>query len=85
MSRFDLAVKIIAEEYKEECRENDCTIRELFKAWQIDLEDMCNEFRSILNSTDLSRYVTDDCEIINDDGSIKTLKQLANAVKKYEF
>jgi hypothetical protein len=85
MSRFDMAIKIIAEEFREECEERDCTIRELFKSWQFDTDDMREEFTCILNQTELSKYVTDDCEIFDDDGSIKTLKQLASAVKKYQF
>ena len=85
MSTFDTAVKIIAEEYREECAEHDCTIRELFKCWQFDFDDMREEFTYILNQTELCEYVTDDCEIFDDDGSIKTLKQLVSAVKKYQF
>lgn len=84
MTRFEEAVKIIAEEYREDCKEHDCTIRELFKAWQFDTEDMKEEFCSILNEKFDGEF-TDDCEIVDDDGKFKTLRQLAKAVRDYQF
>ena len=85
MTRFEKMVEIVANEYKEECFEKECTIRELFKWWQFDKEDMIDEFCSILNDTEYAEFVTDECEIINDDDTIKTFRQFSMAVKKYEF
>ena len=85
MTRFEKMVEIVANEYKEECLEKECTIKELFKWWQFDKEDMIDEFCSILNDTEYAEFVTDECEIINDDDTIKTFRQFSMAVKKYEF
>lgn len=85
MSRFDTMVKIVADEYKADCEELDCTIKELFKCWQFDKDDMIGEFCDILNATEYSSYVTDECEIFDEDGSIKTFRQFSTAVKNYQF
>lgn len=85
MTRFKKMVEIVANEYKEECIERDCDISELFRSWQLDKEDMIDEFCSILNDTNYAQFVTDECEIIDDDGTIKTFRQFSMAVKKYEF
>lgn len=85
MTRFEKMVEIVANEYKEECLERDCDIRELFRSWQLDKEDMINEFCYILNDTEYAKFVTDECEIIDDDDNIKTFRQFSMAVKKYEF
>ena len=71
MTKFEKAVKLIAEEYKEDCVQDDCTIKELFKAWQFDNEDAKAEFWSILNE--------------KFDGEFKTFRQLMKAVKNYQF
>lgn len=85
MTRFEKMVEIVANEYKEDCLERECTIRELFKCWQFDKEDMIEEFCSILNDTEYAEFVTDECEIFDDDETIKTFRQFSMAVKKYEF
>ena len=85
MTRFEKMVEIVANEYKEECLEKECTIKELFKWWQFDKEDMIDEFCSILNDTEYAEFVTDECEIIDEDDTIKTFRQFSMAVKKYEF
>lgn len=85
MTKFEEAVKIIAEDYREECEEHEWTIREAFKCWQCDTEDLQAEFLSILNYNKFDGYFTDDCEILDDDGNFKTLKELIKAVKKYKF
>lgn len=84
MTNFEKAVKIIAEEYREDCEEYDCTIKELFKTWQFDSEDMKEEFWSILNEKFDGEF-TDDCEIIENNGEVKTFRQLAMAVKRYKL
>ena len=84
MTTFEKAVEIIANEFKEECLEHDCTIADLFKAYQFDSEDMKEEFLSILNDLFDGQF-TDNCEIFDDDGSIKTFRQLSKAVKNYKF
>jgi hypothetical protein len=85
MTRFEKMVEIVAKSYEEDCKEYDCTIKELFKCWQFDKEDMIDEFCSILNETEYAEFVTDECEIFDDDGTIKTFRQFSMAVKKYEF
>ena len=85
MTRFDEMVKIVAESYKEDCKDYDCTIKELFKCWQFDKEDMIEEFCGILNDSEYSDYVTDECEIFDEDGVIKTFRQFSMAVKNYVF
>ena len=85
MARFEEMVKIVAESYREDCEERDCTIKELFKCWQYDKEDMIDEFCGILNDSEYADYVTDECEIFDDDDTIKTFRQFSMAVKKYEF
>ena len=85
MTRFEEMVKIVAENYREDCAEYDCTIKELFKCWGFDKEDMIDEFCGILNDSEYSDYVTDECEIFDDDGSIKTFRQFSASVKKYDF
>lgn len=85
MSRFDEMVKIVAESYKDDCAEMDCNIKDLFKCWQFDSEEMIAEFCGILNDSEYAEYVTDDCEIFDDDESIKTFRQFANAVRNYTF
>lgn len=86
MSKFEEAVKIIAEEYMVDCVINDCTIRELFKDWEMDYEDLRADFLDILNeSEEFDGYFTDDCKILDDDGKFKTFRQLAKAVRDYQF
>lgn len=85
MADFERAVKIIAESYKEDCAEHDCSIRELFKIWGCDKEDLLEEFLYILKENNFDGYYTDDCEIIENSGEVKTLTQLIGAVKKYRF
>ena len=85
MTRFEEMVKIVAESFKEDCEERDCTIKELFKCWGLDKQDMIEEFCSILNETEFHQFVTDDCEIFDDDGTIKTFRQFSMAVKNYQF
>ena len=84
MTKFEKAVSIIANEYRYDCEELDCDIAELFRCWELDSEDMKTEFLSILNEM-FDGDFTDDCEIFDDDGSIKTFRQLSMAVKKYHF
>lgn len=84
MTRFEEAVKIIAEEYREDCADYDCTIKELFRVWQLDNEDMQAEFLSILNEK-FDGDFTDDCEVIDSNGDIRTFRQLASAIRKYQF
>ena len=83
MASFEIAVQLIANEYKEECATMDCTIKELFKCWQLDNEDMLEEFWSILNEK-FDGCFTDECEIIEGD-EVKTFAQLVKAVKNYQF
>lgn len=85
MTRFEEMVKIVAEDYREDCIEMDCTIKELFKCWQYDAEDMVADFCYILNDSNYAEYVTDECEIFDDDDSIKTFRQFSTAVKNYTF
>lgn len=85
MSRFEEMVKIVAEDYREDCNEMNCTIKDLFKCWGFDKEDMVEEFRYILNDTKYANYVTDECEIFDDDDTIKTFRQFATAVKNYKI
>ena len=73
------------ESYREDCKDYDCTIKELFKCWQFDKEDMIEEFCGILNDSEYSDYVTDECEIFDEDGVIKTFRQFSMAVKNYVF
>lgn len=85
MSRFDEMVKIVAEDYREDCIEMDCTIKELFRCWQFDKEDMIEDFLFTLNESPYAEFVTDECEIFDDDESIKTFQQFAKAVRNYTF
>ena len=84
-TKFKQAVEIIAKSYESDCVEYDCTIRELFKIWQCDSSDLKEEFLYILNTERFDGEFTDDCEIIDDNGEIKTLRQLIKAVKDFEF
>ena len=85
MTRFEEMVKVVAESYREDCEEMDCTIKELFKCWGFDKEDMIDEFCGILNDSEFGLFVTDECEIFDDGDSIKTFSQFLKAVKNYEF
>lgn len=85
MSRFEEMVKIVAEDYKEDCNEMDCTIKNLFKCWGFDKEDMIEDFLYTLKDTPYANYVTDECEIFDDDDTIKTFRQFATAVKNYKL
>ena len=85
MTRFEEMVRIVAESYREDCIEMDCTIKELFRCWQYDTEDMIADFCYILNDSKYAEYVTDECEIFDDDDSIKTFRQFSTAVKNYTF
>lgn len=85
MTRFEEMVKVVAESYREDCVEYNCTIKELFKCWQFDKEDMIEEFCYILNDSDYAAYVTDECEIFDNDDTIKTFRQFSTAVKNYTF
>jgi hypothetical protein len=83
MTNFEKAVNIIIEAYQEDCKEYDCSISELFKCWGCDTEDLKEEFLSILNQNNFPENAfTDDCEILEDNNEVKTLRQLINAVKK---
>ena len=84
MTKLEKAVELIANEFKDECLEHDCTIADLFKAYQFDSEDMKEEFLLILNDSFDGEF-TDDCEIFDDDGTIKTFRQLSKAVRNYQF
>ena len=46
---------------------------------------MIDDFCGILNKTEYAEFVTDECEIFDDDDTIKTFRQFSMAVKKYEF
>lgn len=83
MTEFEKVVKIIADEYKSDCDELDCTIAELFKCWQIDNEEIKADFWSILNEKYDGDF-TDDCEIITEN-KVFSFKQLVKAVKNYQF
>ena len=37
------------------------------------------------NDTEYAAFVTDECEIIDEDDTIKTFRQFSAEVKKYEF
>lgn len=84
MTKFEEAVKLIAEEYREDCELQNCTIRDLFRCWQFDSEDMMGEFWSILNEK-FSGDFTDECEVVDDDGDLKTFGRLVTAVRNYKF
>ena len=85
MTKFEKAVKLIAEAFKDDCIEYECSLREFFKIMCFDTEDFRDEFLNILYESDFNGYFTDECEIEDDDGKFKTLRQLITAVKKYEF
>lgn len=85
MTKFEKAVELIANSFKEDCIEYECTIREIFKMMQMDSEDLKEEFLFALNDENFDGFFTEDCEIEDDDGKFKTFKQLVNAVKKYQF
>ena len=85
MTNFDEAVKLIAEEYREECEEKDCTIKELFKSWWTNAEEMKDEFNFILEDKKSCIFIDDDNEILDETGEFHTLKELYNAVKNYKF
>jgi hypothetical protein len=85
MTRFEKMVKVVAESFREDCAEMDCTLKEAIKCWGMDKEDMIEEFTYILNDTEYAEFVTDECEIIDDDDTIKTFRQFAMAVKNYKF
>ena len=84
MTRFEQATKIIAESYRKDCEFEDCSIKELFRAWQVDAEDARAEFVDILYEAGFEAF-TEDGEILEDNGTVKTLKQLIKAVKSYEL
>ena len=84
MTKFEEAVKIIANEYKEDCEELDCSIRELFKCWQYDNKDMKNDFVDILYNANFNDF-TEDGEILGEGNKVYTLRQLAKAVRDYQF
>lgn len=50
-----------------------------------DSSDMKNDILYTLNKSELSASVFDDCSIEDSDGSIKTYRQLTNAVRKQLF
>ena len=85
MTRFEKMVKVVAESFREDCVEMDCTIKEAFKCWGMDKEDMIDEFIYVLNETEYADFITDECEIIDDDDSIKTFRQFSMAIKNYKF
>ena len=86
MTRFEEAVRIIAEGFRRECEERECTIAELFKCYQMDTDDFRTEFLSILNHSDFPACdFTDECEIFDEDGTVRTLLQLIKAVRNYGF
>lgn len=84
MTNFERAVKLIVEEYREECEDCGCDIKELFRAWQMDTEDARDDFVYILSHAGFEEF-SDDGEIFDTDGSIKTLQQLIKAVRNYKF
>ncbi len=83
MTTFERAVKIIAEDYREDAKDYEVeTCRELFEIWCCDSGDLKRDFSFILKDTDIE--YTDDCEIIDGD-TVYTFRKLAMAVRRYKF
>ena len=85
MTRFEEMVKVVADSYRDDCIEMDCTIKELFKCWGFEKEDMIEEFCYILNDSEYADFITDDCEVFDEEDNIITFRQFSTAVKNYEF
>ena len=83
MTTFEKAVKVIAEDYREEAEMHECeTCGELFKVCWFETEDLKEDFLSILKETDIE--YTDDCEIV-DGYTFYSFRKLAMAVRRYKF
>ena len=86
MTRLEEAAKIIAESYREDCKEYDTTIRGFFKIMGYDTQDLKQEFWYALRHSSFKGEFTDDCEIIEDEGyTVHTFGELSRAVRKYQF
>lgn len=84
LSYFDIAVKLIADDYEDECKTQRCSLRELFKAYMMSDKDIKTEFLYILQRSDLDTCCFDnDCNITNADGTKKSFKCLKTAVFNY--
>lgn len=94
MKNFNKAVSIIVEDIKRDLNGyykawDIQTWSELLDAYGIDTSEMKDNIRYTLitatNNGDIECFFTDDLEIINEDGSTKTYRQLTNAVRRRLF
>ena len=83
MTTFEKAVKVIAEDYREDAKDYEVeTCRELFEIWWYDTATLKEEFKYILREADI--YCTDDCEVVDGD-IVYSFRKLAMAVRRYKF
>ncbi len=83
MTIFEKAVKVIAEDYRQDAKDYEVeTCRELFEIWCYDTATLKEEFSYILREADI--YCTDDCEVVDED-TVYSFRKLAMAVRRYKF
>jgi hypothetical protein len=81
LDNFNTAVRLIVDDYANECATQRCTLKELFKAYMMTDGDIKNEFLHILQHSCLDPMCFDDsCNITNANGTEKTFRQLKTAV-----
>lgn len=86
MTRLQEAAQIIAESYREDCKEYNTSISGFFKIMRYDTKDLKQEFYYALHHSNFKGEFTDDCEIIEDKGcTVHTFGELSREVRKYKF
>lgn len=86
MTLLQEAAQIIAESYREDCKEYDTNISGFFNIMGYDAEDLKHEFWYTLRHSNFKGDFTDDCEIIEDKGyTVHTFGELSREVRKYKF
>ncbi len=95
MTNFEKAVEIAANSVRRDVKMFGVDIEhvdgwnDLLDIFGYDGEDMkddvYHELCHAANAGDLERFPMDDCSIEDSDGSVKTYRQLANAIRKALF
>lgn len=89
MSNIEKAVKVFCEAHREYLKmyEDIETMNDLIELWGWDSKELKDEILYELyhNKETVDIDITDDCEIIEKDGTIHSYRSLVKAIRSYKF
>lgn len=89
MKDFEKVVTVFCEGHREYLKmyEDINTMADLIDIWDWDSKELKDEvLYEIYHNKELSGiYITDDCEIIDEDNTVHSYRELAKAIRKYKF